>query len=288
MLDGANRGGTPWVAMLCLAALAACGTEPNGQALLDAAMPAPAGDVGAVADTALPAPDATLQLDIGLAADSARGPGDARIAADARPDAAQGNVSFRCTQVIGYSQVNQWYVQGNFESYVDDARWQLLYNGGAGVDMWQDPDYRGWSNALISPCAVGSDGPDRVLLSVSGPYGDDEDAWVEAIRATLATLRTKVPAATLERIVLQPVVGGPNHQTCLFNGQQVRASWQHAHIDNAIAVVVQGDPRVVAGMSPEVGDCSEYADAKGHFTSAGSQAAGKAIGEYYAREEGSR
>jgi hypothetical protein len=59
----------------------------------------------------------------------------------------------------------------------------------------------------------------------------------------------------------------------------VRASWQHAHIDNAIAMVVGGD--VIAGASPEVGACSEYSDGLGHLTGPGAAAAAQLLGQHY-------
>jgi hypothetical protein len=53
-----------------------------------------------------------------------------------------------------------------FESIVGNDHWELLWNGGAGVDRWRNPDYEGWTRALVSPCP-GEDPPDRVLLSIS-------------------------------------------------------------------------------------------------------------------------
>jgi hypothetical protein len=193
---------------------------------------------------------------------------------------------FDCTQVIGYSQVASWYMRdGVFESIVGANRWQLLWNSGGGVDRWQNPDYAGWNNNLVSPCAENSAAPGRVVLSVSGPYGGNEEAWAAAIEATIETIRVKIPSA--RRIVLQAVVGGPNGEPCTIDGQLVRASWQHAHIDNAIAAVVAArfgtEPEVVPGFSPRVRDCDDYSDALGHLTGAGAVAAGRTIGEYYKR-----
>ena len=189
-----------------------------------------------------------------------------------------GSVAYACTQVIGYSQVNQWYSNGNFETFVDDDAWQLLWNSGAGVDDWKDPGYMGWNQPIRSACAQSSDAPDRLLFSISGPHGDDETAWANDITAAIATIGQLVPSAQV--IVLQPVVGGPNHMTCVSGGQDVRASWQHMHIDNAIATVLGGN--VIAGMSPEVSNCNEYTDSLGHLTAAGETNVGMAIGMFYA------
>lgn len=206
---------------------------------------------------------------------------------------------FARTRVIGFSQVGQvrggWFVAGGvFESIVGNDRWELLWSGGAGVDRWRDPDYEGWKRALVSPCP-GENPPDRVLLSISGPYGDDENAWAEAIDATVDVIQQKLPA--VRRIILQAVVGGPEGKPCsaptasrkASGGGRVRASWQHAHIVKAIRTVVEKrDGRlvsVVAGYEPTVRSCGDYTDALGHLTPEGAAAVGRAIAEYYARQD---
>jgi acetyl esterase/lipase len=217
----------------------------------------------------------------------------------AKPAVAAAGPRFRRTRVIGYSQVGQprggWFVaEGVFELIVGDDRWELLWHGGAGVDKWRDPDYTGWAQPLVSPCP--GDAPvDRVLLSVSGPYGDDEKAWAEAIDATVAAIRKNIPTA--RQIILQAVVGGPDGKVCpapasgrgprgRAGGGQVRASWQHKHIVSAIRAVAKahaGDTvPIIAGYEPKVRSCDDYADALGHLTREGAVAAARAIGERYA------
>jgi hypothetical protein len=205
--------------------------------------------------------------------------------------------SFRRTRVIGFSQVGSprggWFVAGGvFESIVGDDRWELLWNGGAGVDRWRNADYAGWARPLISPCP-GDEPPDRVLLSVSGPYGDDEKAWAEAVAESVKVIRTKIPSA--RQIILQPVVGGPEGKPCPAPGggdRKVRASWQHNHIANAIREVVKqheaneeetGKVQLVVGFLPQVGACDDYSDALGHLKPQAAEAVGRRIGEYYQR-----
>jgi hypothetical protein len=188
---------------------------------------------------------------------------------------------FLCTQVIGYSQVgweeSGWYrAGGEFERVVADGRWQLLWANGAGVDAWRQPSYDGWDNALISPCAVNAEAPDRVLLSVSGGYGADLDAWVAAIEEAVETIRAKLPSARM--ILLQAVVGGPDHSDC---DGAVRAAVQHPVIDEAIEQAAGDHPDVTAGYSPEVASCEGFSDAKGHLSASAARAAGRAIGEWY-------
>jgi acetyl esterase/lipase len=216
-------------------------------------------------------------------------------AAEAQP-AAAGERRFKRTRVIGYSQVGSprggWYVAGGvFESIVGDEHWELLWGGGAGVDRWRKADYAGWSRPLISPCP-GDDPPDRVLLSVSGPYGDDEKTWAEAISETVSVIRQKLPS--VRQIVLQPVVGGPGGKACPPPGGEgrVRASWQHNHIASAIGQVVkqhkEANVEVIAGFAPQVRSCADYTDGLGHLTPEAAQAIGRTIGEYYARLDGKR
>ncbi len=196
--------------------------------------------------------------------------------------------NYQCTQDIGFSQVGAantgWYVAGtpvsNFEQIVGDSIWQLLWNGGGGVDLWKNPDYIGWGQNIVSPCLVNSLEPDRVLLSVSGPHGTDVTQWVADIDSTIKTIRIKYPS--VQQITLQPVVGGPAHQTCYMGSDSVRASWQHKYIDSAIAIVVGMNTNVSAGCSPEVNSCSDYGDITGHFASATvAQTIGTQIGECY-------
>jgi hypothetical protein len=228
--------------------------------------------------------------------------------------------NFTCTMVIGYSQVgltgnNGWYGEGwyvapnntfNFENIVDDNSWQLLWDSGHGVDQWQDPSASGWikwaNEQIDSPCTSNSNSPDRILLSVTGPYGTDGNLWVSNTKAAINTIVQQIPS--LQQLVLEPVVGGPNHQTCPCNpdpnaimgcgcdtcdGINVRASQQHPYIDNAINQIVMEyqagtynpGPQLVIGYSPEVGICNHYFDGIGHLTTQGAEAVGVSIGQYY-------
>ncbi len=186
--------------------------------------------------------------------------------------------SFTCIQVIGFSQTRQWYSSEAFESRVDDGTWQLLWNGGASIDRWTDPNYVGWRNPPVSPCARGSSNPDRIVLTISGDFQTDPDVWARHIREAIVTIRTMYSA--VRQIVLQAVVGGPDHGLCHVGGQVVRASFNHPVIDQAIQRVVGVD--VVAGFSPEVRTCQDYADSTGHLTEAAAGPIGAAIGAFYA------
>ena len=212
-----------------------------------------------------------------------------RPAAGAEPlrSAPQGGSA--CTLVIGFSQTAEWYEAGGaFESVVEDDRWQLKWAGGAGVDRWSDPDDVAWGAEVLSPCAAGSEAPDRIVLSISGPFGEDEDAWVGAIKGSVDLIRGGYPSA--RRIGLVPVVGGPSHRDCTFDGRRVRASWQHLYVDNAIEKVIDADRTgmLFAGPSPEVRTCDDYRDALGHLTEEGAAAMGRMMASVMREREGAR
>ncbi len=187
--------------------------------------------------------------------------------------------NYTCTLVVGFSQTDQWYRMG-FESIVGDDSWEIMA-AFAGVDRWGQPNDPVWRSPIRSACTDRTGDPNRVLLSVSGPFGADEGAWAKAIEDTLAVIRSRF--LSVRNIVLQPVVGGPNHEDCFFGGERVRASWQHAHIDHAIEMVLGRDAvgNLVAGISPEVRTCDDYRDEVGHLTDEGAAAAAQSIGNFY-------
>ncbi len=191
---------------------------------------------------------------------------------------------FVCTQVIGFSQTIQWYRKG-FEKVVDNDKWELRTNSGAGVNRWANPDYQGWKRKVRSPAKKNSNNPDRVVLTISGGYGLDVDKWAEQIAKAIETIKLKCP--NVRQIVLQAVVGGPDHKEIPFPGERyqgvVRASAQHPYIDKAIARVVAKDKTgmLVEGCSPEVRSAADFRDAKGHLAGEACEVIGRSIGEFY-------
>lgn len=199
-------------------------------------------------------------------------PVEVTVASDPPPS------SFRCTLVIGFSQTNGWYSAG-FESVVEDAAWEELWQNGAAIDLWADPQFDGWSNEIVSPCTDGPNDPDRVLLTISADFQDDPDWWADHIRQTVANIRDRY--GDVRQIMLQPVVGGPGHAVCSPDG--VRASQNHPVIDEGIARVVEDD--IIAGFSPEVRTCEDYVDFIGHLSGEASAAVAATLGAYYAAED---
>jgi hypothetical protein len=181
-----------------------------------------------------------------------------------------------------------------FQQQVTDARWQMRFRAGGDVDVWADPQADAWSApthdeclgvgspVLCTPCIDGAAGPDRVILTITlDGYESDAQVWAQKIRAAIATIRAQHPQ--LQQLVLQPVVGGPDHAICPAPGEPrgVRATFNHPHVDEAIAIVVGDADDLVAGFSPEVHACSDYRDDVGHLTDEGTGAVGGPIGAYY-------
>ncbi len=188
--------------------------------------------------------------------------------------------SFTCAQIIGYSQTRNWYPF--FEQGIDEGAWQLVARSGGVARRWADPGYAGWSNAPSSACAQNSLAPERIVMDVTrDEYQTDVAVFEQDIRNVIATIRGKYPS--VRRIVLEPVVGGPNHTLCppgATGTAAVRASFNHPTIDEAIARVLGGD--VIRGADPVVRSCADYADKTGHLTTDGARAVGGMIAQFYA------
>ena len=185
--------------------------------------------------------------------------------------------SASCTMVMGFSQTRQWFDAGFQTAAGGSDSWQRLTVNGSEVDVIANPSsafWAAWPSGISSACTTNSLTPDRVILNISGPEQTDPQVWAADILAAVLTTRQKLGNPL---IVLQPVVGGPNHADC-----GTRASFNHPYIDQGIALAVAADPSLVAGFSPEVGSCSHYSDDKGHLTSSGASYVAGKVGAYYA------
>jgi Concanavalin A-like lectin/glucanases superfamily len=161
-------------------------------------------------------------------------------------------------------------------------------DGGAAIN-WSDPAYAGWTQSPGSPCASSSGTPDRLILDVThnqylttSRYPDPVGFMDGVIRNYVMTARSRHPSAV--SIVLQPVIGGPNHQTCTSSDSSAemglnRASFNHPVIHQAILQVVGGD--VTMGYDSAVRTCNDYFDWVGHIHPDAYSPIGSAIGIYY-------
>lgn len=187
---------------------------------------------------------------------------------------------YTCTELVGFSQTRQWSLDvPDFQDSVGDAAWQVRWAPGGAIYFWADPEYEGWDGAAESPCSTDADAPARVVLTITSQnYENDASSFVIWIEDAVEVVRSRFPS--VEQIVLQPVVGGPGNGSCVRDdGGEVRASHNHPLIDAAIAQVVGGD--VVAGPSPEVPTCDDYADSAGHLEDAARASIAQTIADGY-------
>jgi len=183
-----------------------------------------------------------------------------------------------CTEVIGYSQTMQWYF-GGAQEQLGRGRSQLRWQGGGSIDLWADPNYEGWrAEGRVNACAQNAERPDRVVMDVSDDFHADAGWWVGQINSVLSIIRSRYPSA--RQIVLHPVVGGPGGAKCQIGGQDVRASFNHPYVWEAINRVAGGD--VAVGYNALARSCSDYADTTGHLTDEAKGPMGVTIGQFYA------
>ena len=98
----------------------------------------------------------------------------ALLLALAGPNVASAQATPVCTEFIGFSETEQFYVTGFIHSVPNPGGYQLRWFSGGSVDLWADRGYGGWgSSALVTHCASGSGSPDRVVMNVSGDYQTD-------------------------------------------------------------------------------------------------------------------
>lgn len=170
-----------------------------------------------------------------------------------------------CTEVIGFSQTKQWYVHGGFESKVDGSKFQLRAASGASIEKWASPTFKGWTSSRLptSACAAPVD---RVILFVSGPDRTPE-RWRSDIDGAIGQV---IAFHGPVDIVVEPVVGGPGHDSC----GDVRAARNHPVIDSVITASE-------SGVSPEVQYCLDYSDSIGHLTAPGARWVADVMSEFY-------
>ena len=188
---------------------------------------------------------------------------------------APGATTFTCTEVLGFSQTRNWF--RGFQIDLGNARYQLLQSTNGGL-KWQDPNFSGWDNPLISPCTQGSRDPDRIIDNISWRQNVTDVAfYVREIRDEVATIRNLYPGTD---IVLQAVIGGPNDSTC----SGVHTAIVHPAVEAAIAQVVASDPGLSAPLGPEepeVARCSDFRDDIGHLIDAQKDPMGRFIASFY-------
>ena len=154
---------------------------------------------------------------------------------------------FVCNEVIGLQATGQWYAAGFEQDGVDDSHWQAKTQHRAYIEKWADPANAVWDQALTSPCAAGSDNPDRVVFVGFSPPSMTEAVWESALVADLTTIRAKYPA--VKEIDVMSMVRAPNNQLCPMNSDPLVMI--APYIDQAIAAAVRRFPGL-ARVGPQI------------------------------------
>jgi hypothetical protein len=191
---------------------------------------------------------------------------------------------FTCTEIIGFSETEQWYDGGFIAAVPNPGNWQLRWYSGGSIDQWAiGGSFAGWStSSLVSHCASGSSAPDRVILNVSGDYNTDASWWARQTQTVINYVRSAY-SPNVKQIVVQPVVGGPASSLCGTASSPptswVRASYNFPSIKVGLQQVLSSS--VLLGADPQVRSCADYLDNIGHLATAAQQPIGAAIAGYY-------
>jgi hypothetical protein len=116
-----------------------------------------------------------------------------------------------------------------------------------------------------------------VIFTISpDPQGPRSDL-LDQIKEALTNLRARDP--DVRRIVLQPLVGGPGGNVCIYHDHPIFASAAQPIVIDAIDQLVGGD--VLAGPDPTVSSCDGFRDGKGHLTLVASAEIAREVADSY-------
>jgi hypothetical protein len=187
-----------------------------------------------------------------------------------------------CNLIIGGSLAGEWFAAG-FETFVDNARWEIIPKSEAYTNLWADPKNADWSTAIVSPCTTGSTNPDRVIfIGFNWTYTTAAE-WQADLEKIITNIQTKY--SNVKRIDLMTMIRSPNNQTC---GQATGEDIVQPFVDDAIASVVAAPHTAQVTAAPKfyVPDCATFGPTTSpHFTPAGNTAMAKIIGAYYATDQ---
>lgn len=166
-------------------------------------------------------------------------------------------------EILGQSQTQAWF------NVLDLPVYQGRFILGTGFYQWAEPDNEIWSEDVLE--TVGNVPPYlpediEVVIATIGtppPFGN----YFESISDLTRQIKSFYP--NIERILLMPLVSGPNGSLCMVNGQIVKSTMNRATIERVATQISLRDSKVELGPVLEVFDCSEFRDVMGHvlFTS---------------------
>lgn len=185
--------------------------------------------------------------------------------------------AFTCTLLIGILATEQWYVAG-FETMVDSTRWELMWVHSGFVELWADPTNAVWSTAITSPCAQGSDKPDRVIFVALNFDFNTLAEWTPPVTASVANIQAKYPSA--KRIELMSFIRAPGDVACP-QAPAPRSTITPAQ-DQAMAMAAAANPGLVF-VAPQfaAASCDQFSSNPPHPTDAGATAWATMMASYY-------
>lgn len=166
--------------------------------------------------------------------------------------------------MIGLTVTAEWYEAG-FEELVDGARFQARTRPHTFVDQWADPAHEAWAAPITSPCAEGSNNPERVVLFAASWKLESREDWARVLEQAVSTLRQRY--SELRDLELYTVLRGPRNQSCGDPKSVVEPM-----VDAALAGVAAAHPELVrVGPKLEAPDCAVFEKGGPHFTPEGRQ-----------------
>jgi hypothetical protein len=286
-----GTAGAAGVAGTAGAPAAAGASGAAGDARVDggAGAPGPAGAAGAAGSAAMPDGGAA-----GLGAAGAAG-GAAGAMSPAGGELVKG--PFACTTYIGSVLTTEWWGQG-FEKIVDNAKWQLKWHHHGYIQAWGDPQSPFWGDTgdpndpnggspIQSPCAQGSQAPDRVVfLAIDWELLKEQD-WIDWLEKDLVAIKLKYPS--VKWIDIMPTPRCPQNMMCnphakpgpgANDGAGPEDCYIAPYIDSAIAKVVAAHADSV-GLGPVVMATMCNGGYGAHLTPADNKLVATAIGNFY-------
>lgn len=199
---------------------------------------------------------------------------DASVDAGVRP-----GKDFVCNQVTGLQATGQWYAAGFEMDGVDDAHWQAKTQHLAYIEKWADPNHPVWNQAITSPCANGSDNPDRVVFVGFSPPSMTEAVWEASLIADITTIKAKYPA--VQEIDVMSMVRAPGNQLCPGNTDPLVMI--APYVDQAIAAAVARFPGL-AKVGPQIyaPNCDAFVANDTDLVPVGAAAVAKMVASYFA------
>lgn len=201
----------------------------------------------------------------------------------------------------------EWYNGHNFEDKLmaeggDPDKWQLKWHHHGHVNEWNNPDSPFWANEgdpnndasgspIGSPCAEGSDAPDRIVILTIDWDMLTEEEWLPAVNKLIETIQLKRPNA--KRIDLMPLMRCPDNQMCNPNadygpGAGTSAGRQDCYIipeqDSAFEKAIAAHSNIAAwGPVLEATQCNPSHDGA-HLTGDDNELQAQLVAEFYAAQ----